>query len=214
MVANFPKTLSQLRQEKGVSQRSAASALGVSQALLSHYENGAREPGLDFLLRAATFYNVSVDQLLGHTPVLSADSSSVGIAGETASSLALQRSKMLDECIVTLFDLLAASKNRALVDSASQYLTLAVYKVLRYLYITHSNEESVLFTIPQSSFSELSDARMKRLELDMKLDVISRGEKGTKDGVFNSTILSDSIASLLRLAREQLTEPNLQKNQK
>ncbi len=214
MVAHFPKTLSQLRQEKGVSQRSAASALGVSQALLSHYENGAREPGLDFLLRAATFYNVSVDELLGYTPAPATDASSAGVAGETASSLALQRSKMLDECIVTLFDILAASKNRALVDSASQYLTLAVYKVLRYLYTANSNEESVLFTIPQSSFSELSDARMKRLELDMKLDAISYGENGAKDGVFNSTILSDSIASLLRLAREQLSESNLQKNKK
>ena len=28
------------------SQRKAASALGISQALLSHYENGIREPGL------------------------------------------------------------------------------------------------------------------------------------------------------------------------
>ena len=47
----FPRTLSLLRQEKGVSQRSAAADLGISQALLSHYENGVREPGLVFVVK-------------------------------------------------------------------------------------------------------------------------------------------------------------------
>jgi len=41
---DFARTLSLLRQEKGISQRQAAKALGISQALLSHYENAAREP--------------------------------------------------------------------------------------------------------------------------------------------------------------------------
>ena len=38
--AEFARTLSLLRQEKGVSQRAAAAELGISQALMSHYENG------------------------------------------------------------------------------------------------------------------------------------------------------------------------------
>lgn len=46
MATDFSRTLSLLRQEKGVSQRKAAGELGISQALLSHYENGIREPGL------------------------------------------------------------------------------------------------------------------------------------------------------------------------
>ena len=41
MAEAFPRTLSLLRKERGISQRSAAEALHVSQALLSHYENGA-----------------------------------------------------------------------------------------------------------------------------------------------------------------------------
>ncbi len=54
-----------LRKEKNLSQKEAALALGVSQGLLSHYEKGIRECGLDFLCRAATFYDVSSDYLLG-----------------------------------------------------------------------------------------------------------------------------------------------------
>ena len=55
------------RKQKGVSQKQAAADLGISQALLSHYENGIREPGLQFLVKAADYYNVSCDYLLGHS---------------------------------------------------------------------------------------------------------------------------------------------------
>lgn len=54
-----------LRKDKNLSQKEAAASLGVSQGLLSHYEKGIRECGLDFLCRAATFYDVSSDYLLG-----------------------------------------------------------------------------------------------------------------------------------------------------
>ena len=56
-----------LRKDKNLSQKEAAENLGVSQALLSHYEKGIRECGLDFLCRASTFYDVSTDYLLGLT---------------------------------------------------------------------------------------------------------------------------------------------------
>ena len=67
MNSDFSRSLSLLRQEKQVSQRTAAKALGISQALLSHYENGIREPGLSFVVRACDYYNVSADFLLGRT---------------------------------------------------------------------------------------------------------------------------------------------------
>jgi len=61
----FSKNLRKLREEKHISQKSAAASLGISQALLSHYEKGIRECGLDFLIRAAGFYEVPSDFLLG-----------------------------------------------------------------------------------------------------------------------------------------------------
>lgn len=59
--------ISKLRHERGLSQRQAASDLKISQALLSHYENGAREPGLRFVCRACDYYGVSADYILGRT---------------------------------------------------------------------------------------------------------------------------------------------------
>lgn len=63
----FSDRLTLQRKQKGVSQKQAAADLGISQALLSHYENGIREPGLQFLVKAADYYNVSCDYLLGHS---------------------------------------------------------------------------------------------------------------------------------------------------
>ena len=67
MTSDFSRCLSLLRQEKGASQRAVAKDLGISQALLSHYENGVREPGLAFVIKACNYYNVSADFLLGRT---------------------------------------------------------------------------------------------------------------------------------------------------
>ena len=64
MERNFPDTLSALRKGRNISQRQAAADLGISQALLSHYENGAREPGLSFVCRACDYYGVTADYLL------------------------------------------------------------------------------------------------------------------------------------------------------
>ncbi len=63
----FPVILSELRKERGLSQKEAAARLGISQALLSHYEKGIRECGQSFLIRVADFYGVTCDYLLGRT---------------------------------------------------------------------------------------------------------------------------------------------------
>ena len=65
----FAENIGRLRRGSGQSQREAAAGLGISQALLSHYENGAREPGLDFVVRACDYYGVSADYMLGRTEV-------------------------------------------------------------------------------------------------------------------------------------------------
>jgi len=69
MPESFPQRLSRLRKERHLNQRTAATALNISQALLSHYENGLREPGLPFLDAACRYYGVSADYLLGRSPL-------------------------------------------------------------------------------------------------------------------------------------------------
>ena len=67
MNSDFPRIITFLRKERGLSQKQVATDLGISQALLSHYEKGIRECGLDFLVKAADYFEVSCDYLLGRT---------------------------------------------------------------------------------------------------------------------------------------------------
>lgn len=63
----FYENLSDLRRRAGKRQRQVAADLGISQALLSHYENGTREPGLCFLNKVCDYYGVTADYLLGRS---------------------------------------------------------------------------------------------------------------------------------------------------
>ena len=65
--SKFAANMGKLRREKGLSQRQAAAELGVSQALLSHYENDSREPRLDFVVKICDYYSVTTDYMLGRT---------------------------------------------------------------------------------------------------------------------------------------------------
>ena len=87
----FHEVLSDLRYRSGKRQRQVAADLGISQALLSHYENGTREPGLDFLTRACDYYGVTADYLLGRTQTKTT------ATGEEAAALAQQLRALADK---------------------------------------------------------------------------------------------------------------------
>ena len=65
MGLEFSNAIQKLRYEKKLSQRVVAQELGISQALLSHYEKGVRQPKLDFVRKIAGYYGVSADDILG-----------------------------------------------------------------------------------------------------------------------------------------------------
>lgn len=63
--SKFAERLAHLRKNRGISQKKASGDLGISQALLSHYEKGIRECGLEFVIRCSAYYDVTTDYLLG-----------------------------------------------------------------------------------------------------------------------------------------------------
>jgi len=67
MSLEFSRAIQKLRREKKLSQRVVAQELGISQALLSHYEKGVRQPKLDFVRKITDYYGVSADDILGHS---------------------------------------------------------------------------------------------------------------------------------------------------
>ena len=68
----MPKTIvaeriKQLRVAAGLSQKSAAEAVGMSEQMWQQYEYGTRTPGFEKLIALADFFNVSLDYLAGRS---------------------------------------------------------------------------------------------------------------------------------------------------
>lgn len=61
------KRIKQLREGRGLRQKTLCKILKIDQATLSRYENAAAEPPLDTLIKLSAFFNVSVDWLIGNT---------------------------------------------------------------------------------------------------------------------------------------------------
>lgn len=170
MYARFARTLSQLRHEKGVSQREAAQALEVSQALLSHYENGIREPGLAFVTKVCDFYHVSADYLLGRTA--SRDGSIIEAAelydasdekGTLKGSiLATLQKKLVVNTTGVLFDLLGKCGDRTAITAAGDYLSTALYTLLRHFYRRGGGNEDFFATDAVDFDAGVVDAAMLR----------------------------------------------------
>ena len=171
MSSEFSRTLSLLRQEKGVSQRAAAGELGISQALLSHYENGIREPGLRFVVRACDYYGVSADFILGRTlsregnmlteqDILDAAEPKSTLRG---SVLATLQSKLLSGAVGVLFELLGKLGDKTLINAAA-YLGSAVYQLYRHLYRSSGANEGYFALDPSTCGLGLADADRKLSE--------------------------------------------------
>lgn len=65
----FDNRLIILREELNLSKREAAEKLNLPYTTYSNYENDEREPNSEMLIKISQFYNVSVDFLLGLTPI-------------------------------------------------------------------------------------------------------------------------------------------------
>lgn len=68
------KRIRKLRQEENLTQLEMSKHLRISNTTLSQYESGHRIPSDDIKMQIASFFNTSVDYLLGRTDVKNASS--------------------------------------------------------------------------------------------------------------------------------------------
>lgn len=177
MATEFNRIITLLRKEKGVTQKEAAQSLGVSQALLSHYEKGIRECGLDFVVRLADYYDVSCDYLLGR----SADRTGLTLRAEDlpdgdnpkdgiykGSLLPTLNKKILSNSLNILYDKLNACPDKNLVGEISSYLMVAVYRMFRLLYHANPKNNDSLFSLSKGTYAGYAEAAMAVSEAKAK----------------------------------------------
>lgn len=224
MSTSFPRIITLLRKERNITQKKAAVDLGVSQALLSHYEKGIRECGLDFVVRCAQYYGVSCDYLLGVSPDPSGNAisvedipaSDVGVRDGimNGSVLATLNKKLVANSLNILYDLIAKSENKEILKLASDSLFLNVYSLLRMILSANDKNNAELFKLSDKLYLELSAAAMLRDNALMRVNVSGDAVNSDKLSVSTQSLQRDyplfatSLFNLIKNAEMSLEELN------
>lgn len=231
MSTAFPRMVTLLRKERGLSQKQAASDLGISQALLSHYEKGIRECGLEFVVRCAEYYGVSCDYLLGRT----ADRTGAVILADElpendpsrpdkvmrGSVAAVLQKKLLSNSTQVLYEVLQQYNCKALTNEVSAYLSMSLYAMFRALYSADPKNPEAMFSAPEYLYRAQLLGEMSRAAANVE-QLASGKNAGELSGVDPSRapelsaaaiaeqypLFATSLASLLHNVEERLQEKN------
>lgn len=175
--SSFPRNITLLRKERGLSQKSVAAALGVSQALLSHYEKGIRECGLAFLVRIADFYGVTCDYLLGRAPRQ---------APAPAAPPADRQPSALSQALGALEAVLGLYEAEGIALRGEAYLAAAFYRLFRTLYDANAKNPPAAFALPEPSAQGFAQAQESRLLAELAA-LLSGAAAGGEKGVPKSS---------------------------
>ncbi len=203
----FNRIITLLRKERGITQKQAAEDLGVSQALLSHYEKGIRECGLEFVVRVADYYGVSCDYLLGRSAdrngmmlnaeeLPSPDSAKDGIY--RGSVLPTMNKKLIANSLNILYAKIGECQDKGLVTEVSAFLMLAVYKVFRLLYSAEPHNARNMFSVQPLLWEGYSDAAMQVAEANVKTILAGEDPAGNGGGLKSTAPLAMTTESLSR----------------
>jgi len=187
MKGSFHQILSQLRKKRRVSQRQVASDLYISQALLSHYENGIREPGLDFVDRVCEYYDVTADFLLGRSPF-------GGNLEEDAPE-----GKPSAESLCKLLQTVESLEDKAISGGLLQCYGAISYRLLRHMASLDTQVDTDTFKVPLNRVAGLSDMVFYQGEMQL-LDVL---EKHTEES--SEHILPEGLETLLAALDNQMS---------
>ena len=72
-ILNFSKNLSNLRKERKITQENLANYLGVTKAAVSKWELNQSYPDITLLPIIASYFDISIDELLGYEPFMKDD---------------------------------------------------------------------------------------------------------------------------------------------
>ena len=184
---SFSRIITLLRKEKGITQKQAAADLGISQALLSHYEKGLRECGLDFLIKLCDYYNVSSDYILGRSPDRNGAVLTVNDldGAETAkdshfsgSVLPAMNKRLISSSLNIVYDMLAKANSKELTGKVSDYLMMAIYRMFRTLYRSEKKNSRSMFKVGENVFEGYTLAAMEKTCAD--IDVILNDKANIK----------------------------------
>ncbi len=200
---SFSRIITLLRKEKGITQKQAAADLGISQALLSHYEKGLRECGLDFLIKLCDYYNVSSDYILGRSPDRNGTMLTVNDleGAETTkdshysgSVLPAMNKRLISSSLNIVYDILSKAGNKELTKKVSNYLMISIYRIFRKLYQADKKNSQSMFNVPGNVFEGYTAGSLERTCAEIGVILSDKNNMKLHADAFEMT--SESISSV------------------
>jgi transcriptional regulator with XRE-family HTH domain len=104
--------LAELRDDRGLTQRELSKQLHISSSSISAYETGARLPNIDTLVEFSTFYDVTIDYLVGLTthPVSPTVLTQEYVGGVSMASVIKKMLALTPEQRTTLYSIIESFK--------------------------------------------------------------------------------------------------------
>lgn len=99
----FSLALSRLMNKRNITQGVLAERIGKSRQAVSQYINGVSEPGYDTLVKIASFFNVSLDYLLGRMPLNIGDTVFVVIVDYPTDDVIVSAEEIVDTSLNSFF---------------------------------------------------------------------------------------------------------------
>lgn len=185
-MSNFSENLLSLRKENGLTQKKVAQDLGVSQALLSHYEKGIRECSQEFLLKISDYFSVSCDYLLGSNYANTLEKNHIPQTIEE---------KVILNSLEILYSVLKNSHNKTLIKECTNYMCTAVYTLIRHVTSNHD-----VYKLDKELFSAISSSNMTMCKAKIKRILISEDMADNlptlvlKDGSENTELFKNLVS--------------------
>jgi len=66
LICKFKQRLKELRIEKNLQQKDLAEIINVSKSAVSGWEVGRNQPNYEILMKLASYFEISIDYLLGY----------------------------------------------------------------------------------------------------------------------------------------------------
>ena len=95
---NFAEMIAGERRKRGVTQEELAAHLGVGKAAVSKWETGVSYPDIALLPLLASYFDISIDDLMGYTPQLPAEKTRTLLQQLAADFSQKPLEEVLDSC--------------------------------------------------------------------------------------------------------------------
>lgn len=195
MSSEFAVIFSQLRRDRNISQRQVAADLKISQALLSHYENGLREPRFDFVVKVCEYYGVSADYILGRTAARENPMTSGNVAADSSDNELDKRKNECIRCFISattvMFSLFAETLGEEAVGELYDYLGAAAYKIFRNIYLYSGEHPESQLKIPEYCYASVCDAAMTIADIRLRNRVFKAAQDGRLPELTKETLQRD-----------------------